>query len=173
MAVLWWMAWKDIQLPAVNVDALIYYGTAASLAMVKNKRIWSPEASWSPCRAFVGAAFVLFSGWAYFWGLSRAIIPGFVLCRLLAAAGLWLILPGERLPKPRDFMNYSFFLYSTHFALVRLINKTAARLWNPVKWEPFALFLVMPVLVLTISYWAGKLLRRFLPSFWNLLNGFR
>ena len=33
MAVLWWMAWKDIQLPAVNVDALIYYGTAASLAM--------------------------------------------------------------------------------------------------------------------------------------------
>ena len=98
MAVLWWMAWKDIQLPAVNVDALIYYGTAASLAMVKNKRIWSPEASWSPCRAFVGAAFVLFSGWAYFWGLSRAIIPGFVLCRLLAVAGLWLILPGERLP---------------------------------------------------------------------------
>ena len=43
-------------------------------------------------------------------------------------------------------MNYSFFLYSTHFALVRLINKTAARLWNPVKWEPFALFLVMPFL---------------------------
>ena len=168
MAVLWWMAWKDIQLPAVNVDALIYYGTAASLAMVKNKRIWSPEASWSPCRAFVGAAFVLFSGWAYFWGLSRAIIPGFVLCRLLAVAGLWLILPGERLPKPRDFMNYSFFLYSTHFALVRLINKTAARLWNPVK-----LFLVMPVLVLAISYLVGKWLRRYLPSCWKLLNGFR
>ena len=47
MAVLWWMAWKDIQLPAVNVDALIYYGTAASLAMVKNKRIWSPEGCFS------------------------------------------------------------------------------------------------------------------------------
>lgn len=173
MAVLWWMAWKDIQLPAVNVDALIYYGTAASLAMVKNKRIWSPEESWSPCRAFVGAAFVLLSGWAYFWGLSRAIIPGFVLCRLLAVAGLWLILPEEKLPKPRDFMNYSFFLYATHFALVRLINKTAARLWNPVKWEPFALFLVMPVLVLEISYLVGKWLRRYLPSCWKLLNGFR
>lgn len=173
MAVLWWMAWKDIQLPAVNVDALIYYGTAASLAMVKNKRIWSPEESWSPCRAFVGAAFVLLSGWAYFWGLSRAIIPGFVLCRLLAVAGLWLILPEEKLPKPRDFMNYSFFLYATHFALVRLINKTAARLWNPVKWEPFVLFLVMPVLVLAISYLVGKWLRRYLPSCWKLLNGFR
>lgn len=173
MAVLWWMAWKDIQLPAVNVDALIYYGTAASLAMVKNKRIWSPEESWSPCRAFVGAVFVLLSGWAYFWGLSRAIIPGFVLCRLLAVAGLWLILPEEKLPKPRDFMNYSFFLYATHFALVRLINKTAARLWNPVKWEPFALFLVMPVLVLAISYLVGKWLRRYLPSCWKLLNGFR
>ncbi len=70
-------------------------------------------------------------------------------------------------------MNYSFFLYSTHFALVRLINKTAARLWNPVKWEPFALFLVMPVLVLAISYLVGKWLRRYLPSCWKLLNGFR
>lgn len=173
MAVLWWMAWKDIRLPAVNVDALIYYGTAASLAMVKNKKLWSPETSWSPCRALAGAVLVLLSGCSYFWGLSRAMIPGFILCRLMAAAGLWLMVPGERLPEPRDFMNYSFFLYAVHFALVRLINKSAARLWRPVKWEPFVLFLVMPVLVLMISYWVGKWLRRFLPSLWKLLNGFR
>lgn len=114
MAVLWWMAWKDIQLPAVNVDALIYYGTAASLAMVKNKRIWSPEASWSPCRAFVGAAFVLFSGWAYFWGLSRAIIPGFVLCRLLAVARSVADTAGRKTSKAKGF--YELQLFSLFYA---------------------------------------------------------
>lgn len=139
----------------------------------KNKRIWSPEASWSPAGLLSGQLLCSFLAGRISGGCLGRSFRALFCAVCWRQPGLWLILPGERLPKPRDFMNYSFFLYSTHFALVRLINKTAARLWNPVKWEPFALFLVMPVLVLAISYLVGKWLRRYLPSCWKLLNGFR
>lgn len=66
-----------------------------------------------------------------------------------------------------------FFLYATHFAMVRLMNKTGALLLPTVSAVPFGLFLLMPLFCVFFSYQIGRLLRRFLPSLWCLLNGGR
>ena len=73
-------------------------------------------------------------------------------------------------------MKHNFFLYAVHFAIVRLINKTAARLGiiGATDWYgPFFLFLFMPVLVLVISSVTGAWMRRYLPRVWRLLTGDR
>ncbi|MFR3986210.1 MAG: hypothetical protein ACLTY7_00060 [Clostridium fessum] len=100
------------------------------------------------------------------WGgrgylLCRALaahIPSFVLCRLCAVTGFWLVLPGKRLPEAKDFMKHNFSSMRC-ICLVRLINKAAAMLTAsavPEWYGPFGLFLVMPVLVLLISTLIGK-----------------
>lgn len=176
LSALWILIEKDVSLPLVNADALVYYVSAASLAIElgggSGKYNWI-EGPWSMRQAWMGAAFLGMAALSYAVGLRAAFTPCFVLCRLLAVAGLWLLVPGDRLPAARDFMCHNFFLYATHFAFVRLINKTAALMFSASGWEPLALFLVMPVLALAISTGLGKILRRLSPKFWNLLNGGR
>lgn len=185
LAALWVLVAVEGTLPLVNADALIYYGTAASLAlaskapgsgtaMEKNP----VECRWSLNRGILGAVMVAGAAGAYVFGLRLAFVPGFVLCRILAVAGLWLIVPGERLPRAAELMRCNFFLYATHFAFVRFINKAAARMlpaagWSITGWEPFVLYLLMPVLVLAVSAVLGKVLRRILPAAWDILNGYR
>lgn len=174
MAVLWYLVWKDISLPAVNPDALIYYGTGAALAIMKEENeFWDPEQSWTPGRAFTGGVLCVAGGWLYYQSLRLALIPGFVLCRLFFVSGLWLMVPEEKLPGPWEFMEDSFFFYAVHFAFVRLINKTAAIFYTDVLWEPLLLFFFMPLIILVISLLLGKILKRWMPVFWKLLNGFR
>lgn len=112
----------------------------------------------------------------YAVGLWKAYIPFFVLCRLSAVTGLWLMLPGKKLPAARNFMKHSFFLYAIHFAIVRLVNKGAATFLPEavqVWYVPFGLFLIMPIPVILISTAAGGFMRRFLPDLWKLLTGGR
>ncbi|MDO4266872.1 MAG: acyltransferase [Eubacteriales bacterium] len=177
---LWVIIELELSLPLVNGDALLYYSTAAALALgsetvsaVKPAPSGMAEEAWSVRGAVLGALMAAAAVWTYNWGLSHAVIPGFVLCRMLAVAGLWLMVPGERLPAAREFMCHNFFLYATHFAFVRFINKAFSMVFHVTLWEPYALFLVMPVLVLAISSGLGRALRRFLPGLWNVLNGYR
>lgn len=157
----------------VNPDALIYYGTGAMLALhwkAVAEQCESRMCFWTGMFSMAAAAAV------YYVGLWQAHIPSFVLCRVLAVAGFWLVLPGKHLPAAKEFMKHNFFLYAVHFAIVRLINKTAARLGiiGATDWYgPFFLFLFMPVLVLVISSVTGAWMRRYLPRVWRLLTGDR
>ena len=181
LAFLWGLMAADIRLPLVNIDALIYYSAAASLALKaalpgrEGKAVRAPaaERGWSRRGGFLGAALLSVSAAGYVLGLRAAFVPGFVLCRLCAVAGLWLIVPGEKLPQPGEFVRYNFFLYAIHFAVVRLINKTAARLFHLSGWAPLVLFFLMPVAAAAVSFVLGKFLRRFAPRSWKLLNGGR
>lgn len=157
----------------VNPDALIYYGSGAMLALHFREVTEGVE---SRKRVFFGGLCLAAAAVIYAVGLWKAYIPAFVLCRLCVVAGLWMTIPGKRLPAAKDFMKYSFFLYAVHFAIVRLINKGAAILLPgaaQVWYVPFALFLFMPILVLFVSTAAGSVLRRFLPKTWSLLTGGR
>ena len=70
-------------------------------------------------------------------------------------------------------MKYNFYLYAIHFALVRLINKTAAR-YCPGYWPlPVILYLLMPAFMIAISTVTGKWLKNHMPRTWFLLNGGR
>ena len=157
----------------VNPDALIYYGSGAMIALHCRE---AAEGAENGKRLAVGLLSLAAAAVIYYIGLWRAHTPSFVLCRLCAVVGLWLVLPGKHLPAAKDFMKHNFFLYAVHFAFVRLINKGAAMLMAqavPEWYGPFGLFLVMPLLVLLISTMIGKVLRRYVPGLWNLLTGGR
>ena len=157
----------------VNPDAMIYYGSGAMLALYCRDTVEGAE---NGKRLAAGLFSLLAAAVIYYIGLWRACVPFFVLCRLCAVTGLWLVLPGKSLPEAKDFMKHSFFLYAVHFAFVRLINKGVAMLMGstvPEWYGPFGLFLVMPLLVLLISTMLEKILRRYMPGFWKLLTGGR
>ena len=74
----------------VNPDALIYYGTGAMLSLhwkAVAEQCESRMCFWTGMFSMAAAAAV------YYVGLWQAHIPSFVLCRVLAVAGFWLVLP--------------------------------------------------------------------------------
>ncbi len=179
---LWYIAAVKKELPFVNADALIYYSSAASLALSKPQWVertgkrsqCQTAAKKETCRqvlwglGMIGGACAVYQA-----GLRTAFVPCFVLCRLMAAAGLWMAVPAEGLPEAKDFMRHNFFLYGVHFALVRFINKAGAQILPPVLAVPLALYFFMPFLVLGIAGIIGRMLRRWVPLVWSLMNGGR
>lgn len=163
-----------IGLPQLNLDALFYYSFAAFMA-VHGKGI--VEGAWSWRRLIAGAV-LLFLGCLSLKTDIPGTSPGetasvTVVYRFLVPSALWLMAPENWLFQARDFMRNNFFLYAIHFALVRLINKTGALLLPPIPVLTFLLFFFMPVFAVVISWCVSRLLRRFTPAVWNLLNGGR
>lgn len=179
---LWWITAVKRELPFVNADALIYYSSAASLAISKPQWVEGAGAENGSMAAakkgdhrqvLWGFGMIAGAYAAYQSGLRTAFVPCFVLCRLLAVAGLWMSVQAERLPEARDFMRHNFFLYGVHFALVRFINKAGAQIFPSALAVPLALYFFMPFLVLGIAGMIGRGLRRGLPLVWGLMNGGR
>jgi len=167
---LWGLMLARIDLGQLNLDALIYYSFAAFLGLHGRKTV---EAGGSRIRLATGVLLIVLGGVVYYMALVLASPPLLVLCRLLMVTGLWTAVPGERLPEPKQWMTCNFFLYATHFALVRLINKIGARILPALLPVPLLLYLLLPLIALAVSYPVGKLLRYRLPRIWNLLNGGR
>lgn len=160
----------DVRLPLVNADALMYYSVAAAAALSPKTRAVVERMGAGTIAAI---ALILAAAMSYYLGLVHALPAGFVLCRLLAVTGFWLLVPARKLPPVREFMKHNFFLYATHFALVRFINKAGVELLAVTPAVPLVLFLAMPALALGASTVAGKILRRVSPAAWMLLNGGR
>ena len=175
--VLWWMIAAGKEIPLVNTDALLYYSAAASFALSGRK--WVEEGQETDKggngrqRVLSGIVFIFGAVFLYRLGLRLAWVPCFVLCRLLAVAGLWITVPDRCLPAARGFMRHNFYLYGVHFAFVRFINKAGVRIFPAVPVVPMLLYLLMPVLVLMIAEMSGRILRRYMPVLWMLLNGGR
>jgi hypothetical protein len=171
------------ELPVVNVDALVYYSAAAKTAMIVGKirekerragendifRKKVSERTWQ----IAGACMIALAVAAYDVGLILSASVWFVLCRLLAVGGLWLLVPETMLPQSGDISRNHFFLYATHFAFVRLINKSAAMFLPKIPVVPLVLYLVMPWIVLGISAAAKRMLQRWFPGLGMVLNGGR
>ena len=97
-------AGKSEQFP-VNPDALIYYGSGAMIALHCRE---AAEGAENGKRLAVGLLSLAAAAVIYYIGLWRAHTPSFVLCRLCAVVGLWLVLPGKHLPAAKDFMKHNF-----------------------------------------------------------------
>lgn len=165
--VLIWASW-DI-LPYVNEDALFYYGTGAFLAL-HGRRL---ERGWSLRRGLIGAGLIGAAAVNFFLTKTYFLSGTTVLYRVLMPLGLWMTAEESRLIRVRPWMQCNFFLYAVHFALVRLINKTAAMFVPPSAVWPVLLYLTMPVLVVGISYGAAAAIKRYMPVLWSVLNGGR
>lgn len=167
---IWVLLAVGVQLPELNLDALAYYSLAAFFAIHGG---WFAEAAWSRRRGLAGAGMLAGSAMAFWYGLREAAPVFFVLSRALAVAGLWLSVPERVTVEPKPLMENNFFLYATHFAFVRFINKAGTEVLPALPAVPMALYLVMPALVLGISFVIGCVLRRWMPGAWGLLNGGR
>ncbi len=164
---LWILIVMDVRLPLVNADALFYYSMAASFGLARE------SLSGERTGGMAGVGLIIVSLAANGLGMRLGRPWCAVLCRVTAVIGLWSLVPGELLPEPPEWASHSFFLYATHFALVRLINKAGAMVLPGIPAIPVFLYLAMPVLTLAVSTALGRCLHRFSPAAWSLLNGGR
>lgn len=162
--------YSGFAIPHLNLDALLYYsaGTYASLHLRPYVEKWNKKTALYGLLLLLGVTMYRFAP-----GILGDSTMAIVLFRLLIPVALWMMIDESRLGEARNWMKYNFFLYATHFALVRLINKTAALVLPTTLYLPLVLYLLMPALVLLISYPVGALLRRYLPGIWRVLNGGR
>lgn len=157
-------------LPELNLDALIYYSAAAWLALHAKK---TAESCWSGKRAFLGVILLAVGIAVSREYYRRYCVPAIVFYQVLAPASLWLMADERKLAAPKPWMMCTFFIYAFHFIPVRLINKAAAMALPGNAMAAGLLFFLMPVLAVTICYQAVRVLRRFTPKLWRLLNGGR
>lgn len=162
------------RLPFLNLDALFYYSFAAFAAIHCKALV---EKGFTRRRLLAGGVLLILGVVSLNTNLpgsslgERASVT--VVFRLLVPLGLWFMVPEEWLFPARDFMKHNFFLYAVHFALVRIINKTGALALAPVPALSFGLYFFMPVFAVAFSWLAGRMVRRFTPAVWGLLNGGR
>lgn len=164
------LLFKTVSISELNLDALIYYSFAAYAAMHLKK---IAEKSWSVHRAIIGVIFliagILLSRSYY----THFVIAGIVLYQLFVVVGIWLIVNEDWLGDIRPFMTCTFFVYATHFIVVRFINKLAALLFSGSRLVCMIMYIGMPFIAVAICYQAARLMRRYLPNIWKVLNGGR
>ncbi len=166
----------NIYLPFLNTDALFYYSLAGAFAQNKKTRAVC-EAEEGDTKWKIISIMAILAAIAFYFLGSLIFSPVcFVICRTLIIIGLWILIPAKALPQPGWVVSEHFFLYATHFAFVRLINKSADILL-PAAWHvwevPLILFLAMPFLCLVISSAIYAVFHRICPRFCLLLNGGR
>ncbi|GLB30200.1 hypothetical protein LAD12857_21230 [Lacrimispora amygdalina] len=161
-------------LPFLNLDALLYYSFGA-YAAIHGKDI--TEKSFSRKQIAAGAVLFLAACLAKnidIPGNVKGEIAASTVCfRFLMPVSLWLMVPGRYLKEANDWMKQNFFLYATHFSVVRLINKTGALLLPPIPAVTIGLYIIMPVFCILVSCTTSFFLRKFLPPVWCLFNGGR
>lgn len=169
LAALFYLVQRGTVIPYLNLDALFYYGLAAFWG-IHGAAV--AEGRWTRKKGLAGALMM-----AAAIGLLNGPWPGGIAARVcyrtMMPAGLWLAVDAWRLPEARDWMKYNFFLYAVHFALVRLVNKTAARILGGYWLFPVLLFLAMPAVMVWISSRMGRWMKTRMPRIWVLLNGGR
>lgn len=174
-ACLWWTVATGKSLPLLNGDALIYYATAASLALRRREWVEEEPPAGLKRSGYVlgGMGMIAMAVVMYQTGLRTAFVPCFVLCRLFGVAGLWMVVPGKGLLEAGELMSHNFFLYGVHFAFVRFINKAGIWVFPAAPFVPLLLYFFMPVMILGIALVLGRVLRKRAPVLWGLLNGGR
>lgn len=161
---------QGYRLVYLNLDALLYYGTAAYFAIHKKKLAEGP---WSWSRLAAGTAVTALGVLCQFLSMEGYRVLFVVLFRLFLPLGLWMAVNENILPSAREWMKDTFFLYAVHFAIVRLINKTGAVLAYGIPWVPFVLYIFMPALCVGVSSVLAAAIKKCCPPLWRLLTGGR
>lgn len=164
------LAGSGSTVPVLNLDALFYYSAAAYGAL--HCKYWVEG---SAGRNTLLAGGVLF-GAAVVMGVWQNLeyrILNTVLFRFLMPVALWLLVDAFRLREAKKWMTYNFFLYATHFAVVRFVNKAGVMILPSCTIVPLLLYLTMPVIAIGVNSILAAVIRRFSPPLWSILNGGR
>lgn len=163
------LARRGIVIPYLNLDALFYYALAAYGGIHGRDLV---EGEGTPGKTMAGIILVT-AGAAMYARSWPGVISSTVYCRALAPVGLWLLADSRRLPGAKWWMKYNFYVYAVHYALVRLINKTAAMVFGGSWLALTAVFLIMPAAMVWFAAVSGKWLERRAPALWSLFSGGR
>ena len=77
------------------------------------------------------------------------------------------------LPKPAEWMHYTFFVYASHHILVRVVTKLAARRLPGNTVVAWILFLAAPVYAYAAAWIFRKICSGKLKIIWKVLTGDR
>lgn len=169
LAAVFYSAQRGTIIPYLNLDALFYYSLAA-FGGIHGKSLIEGERTGGK----MAAGFILAAAAVFVYGASwPGEISSRVCYRAMMPVGMWFLADQKELPGAREWMCYDFFIYAVHFALVRLVNKTAALVWGEDRLVMEILFLVMPAAVVWLCSRTGAWLKRHFPILWSLLNGGR
>ena len=167
LGILWWF-WPPV--PVLNTDDLIYYYAGAFWA-VHGKSI--AENGWSRRRALAGAGIVLLGAAIYQIHLTTFLPQPLVLYLMILPWGIWLLMDERRIPEPKRYMKETFFIYATHFYVVRLIGKLAAIPFQGSAAAGALLYILMPVPAVFICHMLARILGKISPRALAVLNGGR
>ncbi|MEY8339098.1 acyltransferase family protein [Lachnospiraceae bacterium 62-35] len=169
-ATILWAIGHGYRLVYLNLDALLYYGTAACFAVHEKGMV---EKKWN-CRRMAAGIFTAGIGMGCLWLSASGIrVVWLVLFRLLIPIALWLMTPEGKLPAAKSWMKDNFFLYAVHFAIVRLINKTGAEILPPTVAVPLILYIFMPLFCVSLSSLMAAVIKSYAPPVWRILTGGR
>lgn len=162
--------WKNWNFPHLNMDALFYYSAAAYWTLHTKKE--------GEGRRTVRTVLLLLGGlWLYLEGRpgSRIYMTPFytVMLRFWGVCAVCFFAVLLPLPRAREWMKHSFFLYAIHFAWVRLINKGAALLLPAVLQAALGTFFLMPFFMVMISMILRKVMQAAVPGIYCVLSGGR
>lgn len=165
----------DTQTP--NTDALLYYSFAAYLAVHGRRLV---EAPWDKRQLFAGIGAVFLAAVCFLnMQVPGADVLWIIGWRFLLPVSIWLMFPGDRAGEGRPWMRQSLFIYAIHFVVVRFGNKICAKVFGLFMGETamvmasMLLYLILPGIVVAVSYGAALFLGRFVPPVWRVLSGGR
>jgi len=154
----------------LNADALFYYLFAAYLCVHHREETENPGG-----RRKMVIGILLFTAVPFF-----SSFPGYyekslfcVILRTAGAYGLWMILSSLPLKTPGGRMKNTFLMYATHYAFVRLTNKTADLFLHGNGAAALILFFLIPVLTTVIVQAVSACMRKHVPAFYRLISGNR
>lgn len=156
--------------PVINLDAVLYYAVSCFAALHLRR---FAEREWCLPRVAAGL-FLVFTGVLFRYAFYRTIVfPLVAFYHICFAAGIWLLIPEHLLPEVKPWAVCTFFIYALHYIPVRLFGRVAAFIFPENEMAAHVTYWLMPLFAAFLCWQAAKLLRRFLPAVYSLLNGGR
>ena len=168
----------------VNEDALFYYACGASAALHCRGFVESDAATGSDVRGkWRKAALICFAAFIMLQAVSlsgaehgslRLSIAGAVGCRISGLTALYALLAacGAGKKKTPSYMEYNFFVYATHYLVLRLIQTAADALGSGPVFSSL-IYVLMPALCISAGVFAGRCMQKYAPQIFRLLTGGR
>lgn len=154
----------------LNADALFYYLIGARLAFLFFKEsvfIWEEK------KDRLSASCLFLTALLYLVKQRAGGDLSTVLFRLFSVLSIWCILLHLKLKPIFETGKETFFIYAIHFALVRLINKSANLFLHGSAHSALALYLLMPLVITALSGVLHRFGKKYAARLYSCLNGGR
>lgn len=159
-----------IDLPLLNMDALMYYLIGSILALH-----WEDVVRKQQSRAMaVPALLWLFLSFGiHLLSEKMQSVQLLLIYRMTFPPGIWFLLASLPLPRAGGWMKRTFIVYAIHFLIIRALNKLAGPVLPGSSVGAILCYLLGPVLSFAAAEAADRVMGRLLPRAWAFMGGNR